>query len=217
MNARRSSTVLVLLVLLGVALAAGAYFLLYSPLLEEKAAADKQVEAIEAENEAARQELTKLAAQQKELPELQAQLDAARGEFPTSLELSQFTRYLGLLVEESGATVERIAPEYPVQLAAALPLPAGPADHPAPVVAQPPSSLYQYKFNIEVTGTWPQANDYLGKLQEDKARMFLVTELGATPVQGRVTNTIDGLFLFEIRGYTYALVPPDQVPVKVEE
>ncbi|MDR2347053.1 MAG: hypothetical protein LBD90_00230 [Bifidobacteriaceae bacterium] len=213
---QKSTTYIALGVVLVLGMAALCYFLLYSPVIQDRATADANAADIEMENELASQELRSLQARQATLPELQAELEAVRAEFPTSLELSQFTNYLAALVGQTGAEVQTLTPHDPVQLLAALPLPAGPGDYPAPVIAQPPSSLYQYQFTIEIQGTWTQVNDYLKLLQADDARIFMVTEVSTKVVDQLVIDAATGTLAYSIQGYTYALVPADQLPVQAQ-
>ncbi|MDR2454562.1 MAG: hypothetical protein LBD51_08550 [Bifidobacteriaceae bacterium] len=217
MSGQKRTTYLALGLVLVLALAAGAYLLLYAPQLEDRAAADRTAAGLEAENEQLRQELRSLQARQDTLPELKLELEAVRNEFPTNLELAQFTNYLAALVEQSGADVVTVSPRDPVQLLAAVALPDGPGGYPAPVIAQPPSSLYQYQFSIDIEGTWTQVNDYLALLQADDARIFLVTELATKMVEAVAIDATVGTFGYNIQGYTYALVPQDQLPVQPTE
>jgi hypothetical protein len=223
MSNQRSTATVALAVLVAVALSVGAYFLLYSPILEAKAEADAEAERIEGQNQDAEAELRKLAKEQAELPERQADLAKQRNKFPTDMQLARFTEYLSALANQTKAVVKVVEPGDPVQLIAALPLPVGPGDRQAPTVAQPPSSLYQYPFTIEIEGTWPQADAYLKLLQGADARMFLVTSVGADAVIASGSggfgagNTVDSPFRFTVKGYTYALIPPDQVPDTADE
>jgi type II secretory pathway pseudopilin PulG len=216
-SGQKQTTIVALVALVMVALCAAAFLLLYQPILDEKALADASAEALEAENLEAEAELRDLQKQQEALPEKQAALEDARKDFPTGAELANFTDYLAALVDQSGAQVVTIAPGTAIQLGGATALPAGPGEYPAPAVNPPPSTLYEYPFSIEVDGTWPQAHAYLDLLQGAGARLFLVTQVSAETKESTPTNTVDGTFIFTIVGYTYALVPPEQVPTIADE
>ncbi|MDR1118363.1 MAG: hypothetical protein LBL01_03580 [Bifidobacteriaceae bacterium] len=217
MSGQNRTAYLALALVLVLALAAGAYFLLYAPLLEERSQANDSAAMIEAENEAAELELKQLQGRQEKLPELQEQLAAAQAEFPSGLELAQFTNYLAELVEKTTAEVDIVTPQDPVQLVSAVPLPAGPDDEPGPVIAQPPSSLYQYQFSIEIRGTWAAVNDYVTLLQGDNARIFMVTQVATKSVDELSVDPTTATLAYTIQGYTYALVPADALPVKPQE
>ncbi|MDR2380882.1 MAG: hypothetical protein LBE08_06880 [Bifidobacteriaceae bacterium] len=212
----KKSAMAALVALVMVALGVGAYLLAYAPLIEEKQAADSRAEAVEAENEAARRELKDLAAQQEQLPAKIEALAQAQAQFPTSIELARFTLMLSSLIEQSQATIVRVQLQDPEQMMIAQALPTGPGDYAPPVVAQPPSNFYQYQFTVQVQGTWPQAQDFLELLQREGTRMSLVTEVDARTPDMVPTDTESGVFDFSIKGYTYALVPADQVPTKAD-
>ncbi|MDR1393128.1 MAG: hypothetical protein LBJ62_04065 [Bifidobacteriaceae bacterium] len=217
MSGQNARTIVLLAIVLVLGLGAGAWFLLYSPLVDDKASADLEADEIEARNDLLDKELRDLRDKRSQLPELEAQLEAIRAEFPTGPELSEFTYYLADLVRQSNAHVQRVRPDQPVQLMTALALPAGPGDYAAPVITEPPPSLYQYHFSIEIIGTWPQALKYLELLQGEDARMFLVTQVSASPPNNVPTDTVTGVFEYEIQGYTYALVASGQLAPEIPE
>jgi hypothetical protein len=224
-NQTQGTLIVALAALVAVLLGVGAYFLLYSPLLEDKAAAEEKAMTIEAANAKAAAELATLAEKQKELPELQERLAAVRAKFPGSLELAQFTTYLADLVDLSEARVVSVTPHAPVQLMSAQPLPECPTDaqarvdcegYPAPTVGQPPPGLYQHQFTIRVRGTWPQAYKYLNLLQSEGARLFLVTKVDASAQSVGGADAETGVFEFSIEGYTYALAVGETAPTQTE-
>jgi hypothetical protein len=217
MGRYRSTAVVALAALVGLAVAVGAYFLFYAPALEKRGDALTKAEAAESENEATREELKDLAEQQRNLDQTKEKLAKERGRFPTSLELATFTRDLWNLAARSGAKVVSVNRSSAVALTVSQPLPPGPGDKAAPVVPQPPSGLYQYTFNIEIEGEFEQTQTFLGLLQADESRMFLVTSVSLSPGGSGFVGEPGDVGAYSIQGYTYALVPPDQIPASSTE
>ncbi|MDR0594566.1 MAG: hypothetical protein LBG60_15225 [Bifidobacteriaceae bacterium] len=213
----RSTAVVALAALVALAVAVGTYFLAYAPALDERQSAITKAESVEKENDDARAELKHLASENEQLEEKKLQLEANRAQFPTSLELSDFTRYLKGLIDESQAKMVTISRSAPVQLSVAQPLPAGPGGKQAPVVPQPPTGLYQYSFNIVIEGEFDQTKAFLRLLQAEDARMFLVTSVALSPGMYEYLGEPGDVGQFVIHGYTYALVPQDQIPASSTE
>ncbi|MDR2567389.1 MAG: DUF2730 domain-containing protein [Bifidobacteriaceae bacterium] len=210
---QRSTAILALVALLALALAVGTYFLLYAPALEARSEAITKAEDAESENEQAQAELNKLAEDAKHLDEKKAELEAKRSQFPTDLELAEFTDDLWNLAQESGATVKSVASDMPVAVTVAAPLPKGPDSQEAPVVPQPPANLYQYKFTIEIEGVLEQTQKFLAMLQADEGRLFSVTDVQMTgDSETADANGLTNVAEYTIIGYTYALVPADKIP-----
>ncbi|MDR2114060.1 MAG: hypothetical protein LBO75_02145 [Bifidobacteriaceae bacterium] len=215
MRDKKNGLMMALVVLLCLALATGTYFVLYAPTLEARSRALKQAAAVETQNASTRNELDVLAQLQEELPQMEADLAASRSKFPTSGELSEFTSYLAELARSSVTRVTNVTASRAVALTLAQPLPAGPGGYTPPVVPPPPPGLYQYHFQITLTGTVEQTQAFLRSLQADSARMFLVNAVevqGSELTPGATTNQAE----YVVTGYTYALVPVDQIPTQVE-
>ncbi|MDR1188350.1 MAG: hypothetical protein LBK95_13000 [Bifidobacteriaceae bacterium] len=217
MKNQRASLTLVLVGLLAVVLAIGAYYLLYAPTLDARAEADSAAEEAETANQAAETELKNLAEQAKHLDESKAQLETKRAQFPTNLELASFTAYLSDLVTGTEATLVNLSHDSPAEVTMAQPLPPGPGGEKPPVVPQPPPGLYQYRFNISINGRLDQTQAFLRALQEDDARMFLVTSVSLVASDGSSTSGDDETAQYTIQGYTYALVPADEIPTQVQD
>ncbi|MDR1633494.1 MAG: hypothetical protein LBS27_00910 [Bifidobacteriaceae bacterium] len=212
MRDQRSTAVLALAALLALALGVGAYFLLYAPTLDARSEAIRKAEEVEKANAATQKELTQLAADSKRLEEMKAELAIKRDQFPTSLELAEFTDDLIALAEQSQAVVDSVTRQAPAEVLIAQPLPEGPGGQTAPTIPQPPPGLYQYQFTIEIQGMLAQTQEFLRLLQADEGRMFLVTGVQMT---GEGPTTVDGITTateYSITGFTYALVPANQIP-----
>ncbi|MDR2253349.1 MAG: hypothetical protein LBD97_05735 [Bifidobacteriaceae bacterium] len=217
MGNQRSTIVVALVALLALALGIGCYFLVYVPVLDERSAALAAAEEAENANLAAEQELAELAKESEQLEQMKVELEAARDQFPTSLELADFTEYLWQLAEESKADVLSVHRQSPVKLTVAQPLPEGPGGQAAPTVPQPPDRFYQYLFTIKIKGVFTQTQAFLDLLQRDGARMFLVTGVQMTPGSSEIQPDATTVAEYTIQGYTYALVPENQIPATSAE
>jgi hypothetical protein len=200
-----------------VALAIGAYFLAYSPVLAARAEAKEQAVELSQTNVAERAKLDELRQEAKNLDAMTEELASYTEQFPTGEELAGFTRYLSKLGEQTGAKVVKATRSDPVAVTVANPLPPGPEGYAAPAVPAPPAGLFEYTFTIELMGTWRDTLKYVEALQAKGARMFLVADVS---VQAMVTEaagasgltSADDPAKYTVTGRTYALVPADQVP-----
>jgi hypothetical protein len=204
--------------IVGAALAAGAAAALvatlgYMPESDRAALAKESIERVQSENDVLQMELTALQADAVNLPTYQAELASLRGQFPTSLELSNFTRYLQGLADAAGLVVESI------QVGAAIPVdflpefPDGPGGVQGPALPDPVPGLYMYPISLTIGGSLESARAYLDALQGESAqtRMFLapsVTWSQEEPEPG----SDEPSERFDINGMTFALVPYDQIP-----
>jgi hypothetical protein len=93
----------------------------------------------------------------------------------------------------------------------AQPLPDGPGGEKAPTIPQPPAGLYQYGFRIKIKGVLSQTQDFLTRIQEGE-RMFLVTSVQLEPDSDVGFGELTDVAEYTIDGYTYALIPPEQIP-----
>jgi hypothetical protein len=211
MKNNKSAPVIALVALVCVAVAVGAYYLLYSPMLTERSADIDAAVAVEAQNDKAREELSALKAEQAKIEERKAQLEEALAKFPSSQELTQFTRYLADVAENTGAHVASISAADPVEITVAQQFPAGPDGSAAPVVPPAPQGLYRFGFTITLEGTWQQTRDYLEALQREGSRMFLVYGVAMSMLGPEPVASLDGLAQYTVRGYTYALLDPDKI------
>ncbi|MDR1441786.1 MAG: hypothetical protein LBJ02_05265 [Bifidobacteriaceae bacterium] len=222
MENHRSTAVIALTAILALAFVAGAYFLLYDPAFAERKQLVEQAEAIEKTNVAAQKELDRLAQDAKRLDEMKEEVAQNRAKFPTGPDISTFTKYLQDLVEASGAKFVGIDHQPAVALTLAQALPPGPGGQAAPTVPQPPEGLYQYSFSIELKGDLAQTQAFVTALQADNARMFLITSISfrvAEPVDpgsdskgSNSSSTGKDTSSYKIEGFTFALVPKDEVP-----
>lgn len=181
-NARvlwRSATAVVALLL-----AAGCWFLLLSPMLDEAREADTAADRAEQTNDDRRLEIARLAADRANQPALEAELAGLQRHFPTTLELESFVQQLADLSARSGAVVQSVSRGEPVESAVGG------------------GRLYQVQVNLTVDGTFEQKMQYLGDLQSVDDRLLLVTSW---------TNPGDDQSM-AITGYTFVLVDADAVP-----
>jgi hypothetical protein len=157
--------------------------------------------------------LTELEADAARLDEYRSELATLRGQFPTSLELSSFTRHLSQMAEAAGLVVRS------VQVGGAAPvdqlpvLPPAPDGTEPPEVPTPPPGLYLYPITLTIAGPLAAAEQYMDALQGEgpETRMFLAprmtwSEAAATTPEGEPAE------VFTIDGMTFALVPLELLP-----
>ena len=188
-------------VLLALALAAGAWLLLYSPLLDtvDEARADR--DATEERNDLLRVQVAALAAEFERLDERRAELAALRTQFPTEVELPELTRGLAAMAEATGATVTSVSVGTAQLLGDPPELPPAPDGTEAPVLPAPPAGLHAVPISLTVEGTFEQAQEYASALQGEQQRLFLLSHLTWTSADE------EGRERFSIGGHTYVLAP----------
>jgi Tfp pilus assembly protein PilO len=160
-------------------LAAASWFVALSPMLEEADGANTEAVRVEQLNDAHRAEVTRLAAQRENMPELEAELASLRRQFPTDLELESFVQRLADLSARSGATVTSVSRAAP-----------------APNDAEGAGRSFRVGVVLTVEGNFEQQLRYLSDLQAVDDRLFLVT---AAADLGRAES-------MTITGHTFVLV-----------
>jgi len=206
-------------VMLMVAIAAGGWFLGVDPQLAAARTADEQRETVEAQNEATRLAITRLIADEKDLPTLQAQLVELQRSVPLDAGVSEFIDDLNNLAVASGVTVSNLtvdpAQQYvaPESAAAAAPAddPAEPADDAAaadplapPAVTNPlvtSANFILIPISIDTTGSYVQVVDFVSGLQNGP-RLFLVNTFASASTSEEVAGEVTG----SITGYIYVLL-----------
>ncbi|MDR1294632.1 MAG: hypothetical protein LBK59_06700, partial [Bifidobacteriaceae bacterium] len=166
------------------------------------------------ENDRLRVQLADLRADAERLGELQARLAALRGQFPTSLELASFTRYLSELADSAGLVVQSVQIGAPAPVDTMPELPVAPDGTEPPALPDPPRGLYMYPITLTVAGSLDAAKTYTAALQGEgpDIRMFLAPSMSWS--SGRADGaSAEVTEVFTIHGMTFALVPVDQVPV----
>jgi Tfp pilus assembly protein PilO len=211
MNDTRKWSLVAVLAVLGI-LAAG-WFLLVAPKHSEAADLKTKTAAQDKANSGLEAQLSQLKQQQADLPKQQARLAVIRRQLPDNPALPQLIRGLTTAARQVGVSLDSLAPATPTPLVAPAalvapaPAPSTEADSsatdssgttPAPVapVAAPPS-LFQVPLTMNVTGSYFEMEQFVGKLEGLK-RSLLVTGFTITPASteaaapGDVTVAIQG-------------------------
>lgn len=197
-------------------LVAGAWLLLFSPRLDSIAESNESRESAENQNSLLRSQINAMAADFERLDELKAELTALRTQFPTAIELPEFTRGLANLVEATGAKVRSVTVGSSQALTTVPELPAAPDGTQPPTLPEPPPGLYAVPITLSVEGTFEQAQAYASELQGQNQRLFLLSRLSWTRADQ------DGRATFAINGHTYVLATgvddaPTQATTEEEE
>ncbi len=194
------STWVALTALAALVLLVGAWFTLLSPRLARISELNEEQEAAEQRSSLLSAQIARVAADHERLDELRAELAGLRTQFPTAVELPEFTRGLARLADASGARVRALTVGSSVQVSATPELPAAPDGTAAPALPQPPAGLYAVPITLTVEGTFEQAQLYASALQSATDRLFLLSRLSWASADA------DGSSSFSINGHTYVLV-----------
>jgi Tfp pilus assembly protein PilO len=198
MNDTRKWSLVAVLAVLGI-LAAG-WFLLVAPKHSEAADLKTKTAAQDKTNRGLEAQLSQLKAQQLDLPKQQARLAVIRRQLPDNPALPQLIRTLTTAARQGGVSLDAMSPSTPLPLAVAQPV-AAPVPVPttttdssstdstatdtAPVVppAPPAPTLYQVPLTLDVTGSYFELEQFVGKLEGLK-RSLLVTGFTIGPANG---------------------------------
>ena len=216
--------------LVGVVIAALAWFLAISPQLNTASATRDQVAAQQSQNELTRTKIAGLQAQFAKLADLKAQLAAVRVQIPTSDDLADYQKQLAGIAALHQVTVTsiQVAPPTPVvPLAGAKPASAAggsgtsttapaaaaagsQATTTAPSVQAAMPGFYSMTTNLEVVGSYANTLAFLQDLQTGTQRLFLVSGVTATSLKksdasGGRPATADGDLDLVVIGSLYAL------------
>ncbi|MDR0432454.1 MAG: hypothetical protein LBH48_03970 [Bifidobacteriaceae bacterium] len=190
----------------------------YMPETSRAAEARSSTESAREANDVLRRRLAELEADFARLDEFNAELAGLRGQFPTSLELSNFTRYLSDLAEAAGLTVQSIQVASPLPVDSLPELPPAPDGTEAAAMPEVPEGLYMYPITLAIKGSLDSARSYIAALQAEtlSTRMFLAPQMTwSQEVEIDDTGTLGELF--NISGMTFALLPTDQIPREESE
>jgi type IV pilus assembly protein PilO len=197
MNDTRKWSLVAMVAVLGI-LAAG-WFLLVAPKRTEAADLKTKTAAQDKSNSGLEAQLSQLKEQQADLPKQQARLAVIRRQLPDNPALPQLIRTLTTAARQVGVSLDAMSPSTPVPLAAAQPVAPVPAPttstdssstdstatDTAPVVppTPPAPTLYQIPLSLNVTGSYFEMEQFVGKLEGLK-RSLLVTGFTVTPASG---------------------------------
>jgi Tfp pilus assembly protein PilO len=198
MNDTRKWSLVAMFAVLGI-LAAG-WFLLVAPKHSEAADLKTKTAAQNKTNSGLEAQLSQLKQQQLDLPKQQARLAVIRRQLPDNPALPQLIRTLTTAARQVGVSLDAMSPSTPVPLAAAQPVVApvpaattstdssstdSTATDTAPVVppTPPAPTLYQIPLSLNVTGSYFELEQFVGKLEALK-RSLLVTGFTVTPASG---------------------------------
>ncbi len=162
-----------------VAIFAAGWFLLISPKRGEAADLRGKADAKAQANASLQEQIAMLQEQQKGLPTQQAQLAAMRTQIPTNPALPSLVRDLTAAADKVGADLDALAPSAPQPISA----PGAVGAAPVPATGAPASTapvLYQVPMTLNVTGSYFELEQFLGKLEGLK-RSFLVSSFALAP------------------------------------
>ncbi|GAB2458667.1 hypothetical protein [Xylanimonas ulmi] len=200
MNSGRSTSIMAT-ALGALALLAAAWALLWSPALARIGELDAEREAAEAHHQELRAHIALAARDHAQLADLQTDLARLETQFPTAVDLPEFTRGLARLADSSGAAVRGVTVGASTPVTTAPQLPAAPDGTPPPALPEPPAGLYAVPITLSVEGAFEQAQAYARALQEADGRLFLLSRLSWSG------ETEEGAASFSISGHTYVLAP----------
>jgi type IV pilus assembly protein PilO len=174
-----------LLVLL---LMVASWFLLLAPQRSQAADLDAQASAVVVENDQLQTQIETLKAEQKDLPQWQAELAAIRTEIPPSPALPGLIRELSNMADKAGVSLVSLTPAAPVTLGDVATDPAA-AAAPAGATGLVPGSLAGLDVQLAVTGGYFEIQQFVNNL-ERLQRVFLTT--GVTIGEDTAAAAADG-------------------------
>jgi type IV pilus assembly protein PilO len=175
-DTRKWSAVAVVLI---AAIFAAGWFLLVSPKRTEAADLKAKTVSQEGNNLSLEQKLQELKAQQADLPAQRAELAAIKTNIPDNPALPSLIRDLTAAANKVGADLDALAPSAPQPISA----PGAVGAAPVPATGAPASTapvLYQVPMTLNVTGSYFELEQFLGKLEGLK-RSFLVSSFALAP------------------------------------
>jgi Tfp pilus assembly protein PilO len=168
-------------------LAAG-FLLLVQPKRSEAADLREQAAAQEATRASLERKLQELVAQQKGLPQAQAELAKLQKQIPPGPQLPSIVRALSEAADVNGVTIVTLSPSVPVDVQTTggaqtlTPSPTGAAASPTGAAATPAGTVLQrIPLNIEATGTYAELTRFLSGI-ESLQRPFLVEGVEVKPM-----------------------------------
>jgi type IV pilus assembly protein PilO len=159
-----------LLVLIGLLLAAGYWFLVYQPGAEELAEVETQITDVQAQQVTTQQRISQLESVRAEAPAIEAAIAAAQGLVPADTALPATLRQLQAAADDAGVELLSLSPGTP----AAATVPQG-------VTA--PEDLTQLSLTLNVEGSYFQVVDLLRRIESPElvARGIVVDAVSLAP------------------------------------
>jgi hypothetical protein len=216
-------------VVLAVAIMALAWFLLIAPVIDETVTAASDTQVAEDRNTALTTQLDRLKEQFAELDSYKADLATIEGQIPATGRTSDFVRTISTLADAAGTTIVDLSVETPLAVAPAVPVapaaeattdPAAegaeateaPVDGSAATATGPTPipGFVAIPVTVKALGNPVGVLNFLGALQQQSDRLFLVTALDgsgqdAADASGGRPATADGDLELSITGYIYVL------------
>jgi len=162
------------------------------------------------------------------IEEFRTELADLRVQIPNAVELSELTRQLADLAQQSQVFVVALNPSTPLQVVPVTPVvttPVAPADVVAPTDGAPPADaagtaaaapvvmegFYAVPFEVIVLGGYTQTTDFIARLQTQNPRLLVVTglmfsALGEAGAQAGRPAVAAGDLETSIKAYAYVLL-----------
>lgn len=168
------------------------WFLLISPKRSEAAELTAQTDTVTAENQLLETQIATLQAQQKQLPEWQAELAQIRTQLPASPALPGLIRTLSDEADRAGIELVSLTPNTPVVYGASS------------TTGLVPEALAGLDVQLQVSGGYFEIQQFVNNL-ERMERVMLV--LGLTMAEGGDETESSGTLTGTVSGRVF-LVPP---------
>jgi Tfp pilus assembly protein PilO len=204
--------------ILAIGILALGWFVGVSPQLDAASESSQQTAALRAANDQTQLVINGLAAQQKKLPDLKAQLAALLTSVPDSASMPPFVDELNAAataasVQITGINVsdpqayQPVAGTAPAPAATAAPTPDPTAAAGLPPVTNAlitPQTMAVIPVSVTIKGPYANTLAFVKQLQSG-ARLYLVTTL--TTSQDKSGDSADGAVAVTVSGFVYALTP----------
>ena len=150
------------------------------------------------------------------IEEFRTELADLRVQIPNAVELSELTRQLADLAQQSQVFVVALNPSTPLQVVPVTPVvttPVAPADAAGTAAAAPVvmEGFYAVPFEVIVLGGYTQTTDFIARLQTQNPRLLVVTglmfsALGEAGAQAGRPAVAAGDLETSIKAYAYVLL-----------
>ena len=233
MGAAKKSTWIGGTVFVGLVVVVAAYFLAISPNLATASQTRTEVQSTQQSNDLLQLKLVKLKADFAKLPDYKSQLDALRGQIPTTAHMADYLRDVSTIAAAHSVTITALTPSVAQSVvpaaAAAVPAPAAtttsnsPDAVTTPTVAGPAvasagfGGLIAIPITFTIIGTYDNAVAFLSDVQNATPRLLLVSGLTGTaqkdaPASAGRPATVVGDIELAVTGFTYVLPDVTAVP-----
>jgi hypothetical protein len=209
-------------VVVALLIVAGAWLLAISPRMASAAETQDQVTAAQARMDQLGIQLAGLERDFRNIDDLRAELDELQIEIPSEIHISDLTRELSDLAQQSRIFVLAVSPGVPVSVVPVAAAPAATvepaAENTADVATEPTTpaavtidGFYAVPFEIVVLGPYPQTVDFITSLQTQSSRLLVVTGISSTAQEAAGAQSgrpavVAGDIETSIKGYAYVLV-----------